>query len=317
MVLSRLSAARRPRPVPAAAGRRPGPVSVAVRLLVGLTVLTGLLAGPGLPAWSAPATALTVTAPTVTSQATARAPVPPDADQLERHLASYLRARSVTASVRVQDLRTGAVYGYRSSSHYDSASVVKVAIMAAVLRRQAAQQRYLTAREVRLLKAMIRNSDNDAASALYASLGRGPALAGFFRAAGMTHTTPGPGRYWGLTQITAADQVVLLRHLARPSALLTERGRAFARDLMATVRSSQDWGVSAGPQAAGARIELKNGWLSRSQRGWRVHSIGHVRGAGRDYLVAVLTMDNKTMDRGIGVVEGVSRIIWRDLAPAG
>ena len=285
---------------------------VAARLLVGLALVTGLLAGTGLPARSAP-----VVAPVVPAASVAAAAVPPEADQLERHLSSYLRSRSVTASVRVRDLRTGKVYGYRSGSRYDSASVVKVAIMAAVLRRQAAQDRFLTAREVRLLKAMIRDSDNAATSDLYASLGRGPALASFFRAAGMTRTTPGPGRYWGLTQITATDQVVLLRHIARPSGLLTERGRAFARDLMATVRSSQDWGVSAGPQGAGARVELKNGWLSRSQRGWRVHSVGHVRGSGRDYLVAVLTMDNQTMNRGIGVVEGVSRIIWRDLAPAG
>jgi len=163
---------------------------------------------------------------------------------------------------------------------------------------------------------MIRNSDNDAASSLYASLGRGPALKRFYKAAGMTYTTPGPGRFWGLTQITAADQVVLLNHLARPSNLLNERGRAYARTQMASVRASQSWGVSAGPRAADARVELKNGWLSRNAHGWRVHSIGHVSGDGSDYLVAVLTMDNRTMGRGVASVEGVSTIVWRDLEPA-
>lgn len=270
-------------------------------------MLAALLLGAPAPAGAAPVLPAAVAA--------AAPPEPPDADQLERHLASYLKARRVTASVQVRDLRTGLTYGYRSGSRYDSASVVKVAIMAAVLRRQAAQKRYLTSREVRLLKAMIRYSDNDAASTLYASLGRGPGLQKFYRAAGMTHTTPGPGRYWGLTQITAADQVVLLDHLARPSKLLTERGRAYARDLMATVTASQAWGVSAGPRGADARVELKNGWLSRDERGWRVHSTGHVAGDGRDYLVAVLTQDNTSMERGVAVVEGVSRIVWRDLDP--
>ena len=278
------------------------------RLLVGLVVLA-------VPALGSPATASAV--PVLPASSAAAVAVPPDADQLERHLKSYVTGRKATASVRVRDLRTGREYSYRSGSRYDSASVVKVAIMAAVLRRQEAQKRYLTAREDRLIRAMIRNSDNDAASSLYASLGRGPGLKKFYKAAGMSHTTPGPGRYWGLTQITAADQVVLLAHLARPSRLLNERGRAYARKQLAAVTSSQAWGVSAGPRAAGARVELKNGWLSRSSRGWRVHSTGHVSGEGRDYLVAVLTMDNRTLDRGIASVEGVAKIVWRDLDPAG
>ena len=338
--------------------QRPGAARPATRLVVGLTVLTSLLAGVGTTACSASGAAPVSTAsatgsaapvpPDAGSSATSASPdaggsaaaaspdaagsassgppeadasaspaPPPEADRLERDVTSYLSKRSVTASVRVTDLQTGEEYGYRSGSHYDSASVVKVAIMAAVLRRQAAEDRRLTDRESWLLKAMIRNSDNNAASALYASLGRGPAMARFYRAAGMTHTTPGAGSYWGLTQITAADQVVLLQHLARPSKLLTKRGRIYARDLMASVSSSQDWGVSAGPRGNDTRVELKNGWLVRSRHGWRVHSVGHVKGEGRDYLVAVLTMDDQTMDRGVGVVEGVSRIVWRDLAPAG
>ncbi|MFL6027222.1 MAG: serine hydrolase [Friedmanniella sp.] len=291
---------------PERAGPRLTRPPVLARLLVGVALLVGLVLASSETASAAP---LPLAATAV--------PAPPKADQLERHLTSYLTARKVTASVRVRDLLTGETYSYRAGSRYDSASVVKVAIMAAVLRRQEAQKRYLTSREVRLLRAMIQNSDNDAASSLYASLGRGPALTKFYQAAGMTHTTPGPGRYWGLTQITAADQVVLLNHLARPSKLLNERGRSYARKLMASVQASQSWGVSAGPRADGARVELKNGWLSRNAHGWRVHSIGHVSGDGRDYLVAVLTMDNTTRNGGIAVVEGVSKIVWRDLAPAG
>jgi len=296
-------------PVRTARARASGPLRRGGRLVAVLAA--ALLTGTAAPAWASP-----VAAPASQTSGTAVAPVvPPDADRLEHDVRSYLAKRSVTASVRVRDLRTGQEYGYRSGSHYDSASVVKVAIMAAVLRRQEQQDRYLTTTEVRLLDKMIRRSDNDAASRLYASLGRGAGMQRFYARAGMTRTTSGPGTSWGLTRITATDQVVLLGHLARPTDLLTRNGRIYARKLMASVTASQAWGVSAGPPD-GTRVELKNGWLSRSSHGWRVHSVGHVKGGGRDYLVAVLTMDSSTMDRGIARVEGVSRIVWRDLAPA-
>jgi len=302
-------------PLPVLRRRTPG-ARVLGRRLRPAGRLAGVLVAAVLATTTAPAWASPVVLPASQSSSTAVAPpVPPDADQIERDVRNYLVKRSVTASVRVRDLQTGQEYGYRSGSHYDSASVVKVAIMAAVLRRQEQQDRYLTATEVRLLGKMIKNSDNDAASRLYASLGRGPAMQRFYAAAGMTHTSSGPGTSWGLTQITATDQVVLLGHLARPTDLLTRNGRIYARKLMASVTASQAWGVSAGPPD-GTRVELKNGWLSRSTHGWRVHSTGHVKGSGRDYLVVVLTMDNATMDRGIARVEGVSRIVWRDLAPA-
>jgi hypothetical protein len=242
-------------------------------------------------------------------------PVPDPAPQLAADIATLLSTRRTTASVRVRDLVTGHEYAYRSTAHYDSASIVKVAIMAAVLRRQEQQKRFLSRRENQLLHKMIQSSDNAAASALWKSLGKGPAMARFFVSAGMRHTTPGRGPYWGLTQVTAKDEVILLSHLGRSTKLLTKAGRKYARSLMATVKESQRWGISAGPAAAGARVELKNGWLSRAQHGWRVHSIGRVKGEGRDYLIAVLSMDNPTKAEGISTVEAVSDVVWSAFAP--
>jgi hypothetical protein len=40
-----------------------------------------------------------------------------------------------------------------------------------------------------------------------------PDLQHFLNLAHMTRTYPGPGPYWGLTQITAHDEVLLLRLL--------------------------------------------------------------------------------------------------------
>jgi hypothetical protein len=263
------------------------------------------------------AVVLALSPPSSVVPTSAAAVVKPDpAPTLQADIRSYLAGRSVSASVRVRDLQTGRRYTYRSRVHHDSASIVKVAIMAAVLRRQSQQGRYLTDRENRLLHKMIQRSNNAATSKLWKSLGRGPAMARFYATAGMRHSTPGPGRYWGLTQITAADEVVLLRHLTRKTALLTKAGREYARSLMATVKPSQAWGISAGPtDTTSVTVELKNGWLQRSQRRWRIHSIGHVSGEGRNYLVAILTTNNRTQAEGIATVEAISRLIWQDLDP--
>ena len=133
-----------------------------------------------------------------------------------------LAGRTGTESVAVYDRRRGVRCGVLAGRHYDSASVVKTAILAALLREAAAGHRPLTASEDALATRMITRSDNRAASALWRSVG--PArLARFLRKAGMAHTTLDPAGHWGLTRITAADQITLLRRLTEPNALLTGR----------------------------------------------------------------------------------------------
>ena len=128
----------------------------------------------------------------------------------------------------------------------------------------------------------------------------------------MTRTTPGSGGLWGLTTTTAADQVILLRSIAYGSSVLSSTDRAYVRSLMGSVVDWQRWGVSGGVPA-GVTVELKNGWLPRTTHGWRVHSIGHVRGEGRDYVLAVLSQDNATMEIGVRTLESVSVQVWATL----
>ncbi len=258
---------------------------------------------------------LAVTGPSVQDVPAAEPQPAPAAPGLEAQLRTYLQGRPTTGAVEVRDLVTGQEYGYRADKAYDSASVVKIAILAATLRRQEQAGRALTASEKSLLGRMIRDSSNGAASTLWNRLGRGKAMDRFFAEAGMTRTTAGPKGYWGLTKVTAADQVVLMGHLTGASGLISPAGRAYAATLMSSVDPGQDWGVSAGP-GKGVTVELKNGWLPRGRDGWAVHSVGHVRGEGRDYLIAVLTLDNETENKGIATVEGVSTLVWRALAPA-
>jgi len=130
----------------------------------------------------------------------------------------------------------------------------------------------------------------------------------------MTHTILGPGGVWGLTQITAPDEILLLRLLLNPNAVLSPNSRGHALRLMAQVIPSQRWGVPAGAPTS-LTAHVKNGWLPRATHGWRIHSIGCFTGRGGGYSIVVLTQDNPSMTYGITTVEAIARVINRDLNP--
>jgi len=221
--------------------------------------------------------------------------------------------RVSSVAVGVDDPGAGLVCWFNPSAPFDSASVVKVTILAALLRTATAQHRYLTQREASLATAMITRSDNNATSALWAELGPG-ALRNFLSLARMTQTSLGQGGYWGLTQITAHDEILLLRLLASPNPVLGNTSRSYALGLMARVVPAQRWGVPAGAPVS-LTTHVKNGWLPRSTHGWRIHSIGCFTGPGRTYSIVVLTQDNPTMAYGVSSVEAIARVIHRDLNP--
>src|SRR5664280_1225065 len=60
-------------------------------------------------------------------------------------------------------------------------------------------------------------------------------------------------------------------------------------------------------------VAVKNGWLPVAN-GWEINSIGHVSGGLHDYVVAVLSVGSPSMNDGISTVEGVSSLVWSDLA---
>jgi hypothetical protein len=206
-------------------------------------------------------------------------------------------------SVAVRDADSGdsAVYGDGS---FDTASIVKVDILATLLLQAQDDGRHLTAQQKAYAKVMIENSDNTAATALWRSIGRGDGLDAANKRFGMTRTEAGSGLLWGLTRTTAADQLKLLRTVFADGddAVLNEASRAYVQSLMGQVSAAQDWGV---PSAADdTDYEVKNGWLQRSTTGlWDINSVGRVRSGGRTYLVAVLSNGSVTQAKGIGLVE--------------
>ncbi|MFF4575974.1 serine hydrolase [Streptomyces sp. NPDC001410] len=207
--------------------------------------------------------------------------------------------------------RTPKVYG--DDTAYDTASIIKVDILAAVLLQGQDSGHALTAKERAQAEAMIEHSDNTAANALWRRIGLAPGLQAANKRLGLTTTKGGPGAKWGLTRTTASDQIRLLRAVFDTGAAsktgsaraLSDTSRGYIRALMGRIAPEQSWGVSA---AAGSEWALKNGWLQRNTTGlWDVNSVGRITVGGHQYLVAVLSDGNTSMKDGVALVERAAR----------
>ncbi|MFI7013492.1 serine hydrolase [Streptomyces sp. NPDC050164] len=234
------------------------------------------------------------------------------AAKLKQDITAALATRKGTVAVGLYDRSTNTTCTLRAGTAYDSASVVKVTVLATLLWDAKKTNRYLTDRENTLAKAMITKSDNAATSTLWKQLGM-TKIRGFLTAAGMTQTKPGANGYWGLTQITVTDEQKLLKLLTAKNAVLSDNSRAYILKLMGQVVSSQRWGTPYGVPS-GVTVAVKNGWLQRSTNGWRVHSVGAFKGGGHDYMITVLTHGNSTMNYGIATIQAVAKVIHKDLA---
>ena len=95
------------------------------------------------------------------------------AARLARGIHAALQGRASAVALRVEDRSEDLGCFLNTTAHFDSASVVKVEILGTLLREAETQHRSLTAAETRLARLMITQSDNDAASDLWAHVGRG------------------------------------------------------------------------------------------------------------------------------------------------
>jgi hypothetical protein len=298
-------------------------VSVIRRLAFALSavaVLTAGCASPGAPVTSSPPTGR----PSSPSPSTANRPSP------FASLFRYLGHRQGVITAALYNARTKRIWVYQPLSMQYTASIVKVQIMGTALWEAQAKGGPLPPAEAALMVPMIEQSDNASATKLLTDVGGPAAVLRFDRAAGLTSTAPHaalpaiPGTpgwpAWGLTTTTARDQVVLLTRFAYPNRLLTDANRRYGLSLMEHVESDQSWGVSAGVARSGSTVALKNGWLPfyatlplAKAGGYQIDSIGWVRGHGRDYLLAVLTRDNPSMQYGIATIDAISRRIYAEL----
>jgi beta-lactamase class A len=278
---------------------------------LGLTLTTAgqAIAKPATTTTTAAAAAFAAVAPQVLCSS-ARSGL---AAKLSIDIGAALAGRTSSVAVALYDRTTGTQCTYEASRRFDSASVVKVTVLGALLREAKEANRRLTPQEVSLTTAMITKSDNDATTALWKQLGVSR-IQHFLDLADMTQTVPGADGYWGLTQITAGDQLKLMALLTSSNPVLGSDSRNYALRLMSQVEADQRWGVPAGAPA-GVTVHVKNGWLPRATHGWRINSVGAFTGGGHDYALVVLSQDNPTMADGVATVESIAHVVHRDLNP--
>ncbi|KAB2972866.1 serine hydrolase [Streptomyces sp. SS1-1] len=272
------------------------------RAVVAAGLGAGLVIAPLATAAPAAAATPTVSCTSATSGLAAK---------LKRDITAALANRKGTVAVGLYDRSTKTTCTLRATSAYDSASVVKVTVLATLLWDAKKHNRYLTDREASLTKAMITKSDNAATTTLWKQLGM-TKIKNFLKAAAMTKTVPDANGHWGLTQINVTDEQKLLKLVTAKNSVLSDNSRAYILKLMGQVVSSQRWGTPYGVPS-GVSVAVKNGWLQRATHGWRVHSVGAFKGGGHDYMITVLSHGNSTMNYGIATIQAVAKAVHKDL----
>lgn len=228
-------------------------------------------------------------------------PPPPTPEQTVAAAVRSWQSGKGRLALAVTDLSTGSSTAYGATSHpFATASIVKVDILATLLLQRDGK---LTAKQRSQAGAMIQQSSNGAATALWKAIGRERGLDAANAAFGLAQTKGGTRGRWGATTTTTADQLRLLRVVFTDDSPLDASARRYLVSLMGHVASDQDWGVTAAGGAGKAYV--KNGWLPRSG-GWVVNSIGSVQRGGHTLLLVALSDGGKSQKRGISAVELVS-----------
>ena len=244
------------------------------------------------------------------SAAPTKSATPDPAASLASAVSGLVKSDGGNVSVAVEDLSSGATASYNVSDDYVTASIVKVDILATMLYQDQKDGTSPSSDERDLISQMIEASSNEAALDLYDDEGGASAITAANKVFGLTDTDVDDEAF-GDTTTTVNDQVQLLRQVFTADSALSSANRAYIQGLMGDVESDERWGVSSAADRSGSSATdyaLKNGWLPRSATDlWEINSIGEVEHDGREYLVAVLSANNETMDDGVDVVQNVAK----------
>ncbi|GGK21346.1 hypothetical protein GCM10010124_12310 [Pilimelia terevasa] len=255
-------------PQASAATRKPRVLRIGAVLLA-LAVAGGVAvsylrpsAVAGRPAWVGAGAGTGVSAPAGTP---APKPSRAAAPLAVRPVRLALRSAGV-AEWAMLDRRSGRVFGSTGLSTTNrTASLMKAWIAADYLRRRAAAGETPTAARMEQLSRMIRDSDNEAAIALYEAVGNLESGRRMMRLCGLTDGEPSGD--WSVVQLSARD-------IARLGGCIAG-GRAagptwtgWLLDEMRAVRGVGDFGVrDAFTGRTRAGIAIKNGWVVREDTG--------------------------------------------------
>lgn len=239
-------------------------------------------------------------APREPTSAARRAPYPSPAQVRSAKRFARGSGGSVSFAVIGPDGKTTALHGRTPHLQYSSASVSKSMLLAGYLR----SHEQISAAVKGELRAMITISDNDAAGAIYATVGD-EGLRKVARRAGMRDFEPTPG-FWGGAQITAAD---MARFFYRLEENLGRRHRRYGLKLLASIVSYERWGIPAGA-GRGWTVWFKGGWRpgGTGSSGPVSHQAALLRYRdGTRVALAVLTNQTPGEGAGYSTIEGIAK----------
>jgi Beta-lactamase enzyme family len=219
--------------------------------------------------------------------------------------------------LKASDPAVGLTCLLHENRHFYAASVIKVTILSALLLKVHGPSG-LTKAQRSLAYQMITQSSNDAATVLWRDVGmRG--MQRFLNKAGMRHTVLNDA--WGLTDITARDELTLLHLLTNPGKVLGKYSRHYVLRLMSKVIPTERWGVPAGAPPD-VTVHVKNGWLPYPNADdWNINSIGAFTGKHIAYQIVILTAPppggSQSESYGIQTVQAAAEVINRQIAGRG
>lgn len=209
------------------------------------------------------------------------------------------------------------LYGLDPYRPFPMASVAKIPIALAFLDAVYKGGREPTDEELRLLGAMITQSDNDAADVLFSAVGAGPGVEAFFERYDIRGISFVPGSLaWGDGTASAAGLAGLLALVYREDALDAGARRIFLT-LVSSVNAEQRWGASAAFEGEESHFGIKNGWFPDAD-GWRVASAGlNTDPAAEPLVVVALASSRPSLPDAIATIEAVARAAGAAVAGLG
>ncbi|NLE21694.1 MAG: serine hydrolase [Actinobacteria bacterium] len=226
-------------------------------------------------------------------------PVPPLVPSAGARRAAFTWAskRSGAVAVAVVDSH-GHLHGRNAHRRFLTASLAKPLLLVAYLRRNDT----VTSAMRKTLTRMITVSDNDAADAVYRSVGV-KGLRRLAKLAGMRSFETNSA--WILCRASAADMACFFRDMER---YVPRRHRRFVNRLLTSVVPYQSWGIPEAARPRGYRVYFKPGWLGA----WTLASEAARLERKRVRIgLAVFTDDNPTSSYGKETVAGVTARLLR------
>lgn len=233
-------------------------VTASVVLTAALAATSACTSAPDLPVVSPPPSR-----PPAASATGPAAPLPSLSTDADVVWASWSLLDRSTDTVAVRGGQPGTS---------DTASMIKIAVVAQYLAEAEAQGRTPDDQEMDMMSRAIRDSDNQATETLYRRAGGDRMLRAVVQACRLTETTTTPG-LWSQTQMTSADAALMGSCLAAGRVC----GPEWATWLLAQMRQVRGVGrfgiIDGLPADTDWPLAIKNGWIVRDDGLWHVNCL--------------------------------------------